>query len=662
MNNPPVQGINVLFGSPFIYSPPPPQNPSTSNQKKPQIQNIQISQMPVGAQNIAYPVIPMVYPQQGIYSNQPLFFSNGFIPNQQSQIIYYQVVDGKLAPLPQVNFVPINQAPIAVIKNINENNEKNSKNENKNEIFTNKNININQNINAVPVQIMQMQNINQNTNNFQINQPLIQGQNGVIINSSNINNLQNNKNELFIPKEASNEIKEQKKVEKKVIFNLNNINKTSPKVRSIKKKNINNNSNMITNNDNKKNLENINSNTQNINKNLIDNNLKKESINDDNKEILNNPNIKEDNESKEISNINNNIISTNNNIINNIESSEQKDINDNNNLKNINNINNDINNQIEKQTKSKTKYYRCTFKDCNKVFPKECNLKDHIRTHTGEKPYKCSYPGCHKSFSQHGNLKKHEKVHIGDKKYYCTYPNCGKKFSASYNLKIHYRCHTGERPYKCCFPGCLRSFYDKGNLKYHEKTMHLAESMEFPFSCEHMGCNAKFKTEKEKLEHHCKMEPDCLTEREELIKLVQKYKILMNRIIKDKNIDINKNEVITNLKKEYEEIQSKLIDNNLFVQYLGDNFESECKNIEKIINEENNNDIENNKDNNNNEENKNLENIKEDNEDNKIDEEKDNLNLINEENNENKYKEIINEIECDNDENKNDNIEINKSE
>ena len=110
--------------------------------------------------------------------------------------------------------------------------------------------------------------------------------------------------------------------------------------------------------------------------------------------------------------------------------------------------------------------------------------------------------------------------------------------------------------------------------------MHLAESMEYPFSCEHMGCNAKFKTEREKLEHHCKMEPDCLIEREELIKLVQKYKLLMNRIIEDKKINPKQNEIISNLKKEYEEIQSKLIDSNLFTKYLGDNFESQCKNIE----------------------------------------------------------------------------------
>ena len=241
MNNQ-MQGINVVFTSPFIYGPSPPQSSSQDNQKNTPISNIQLPQIPVGTNNFAYSVIPMIYPQQGIYPNQPLFFSNGIIPNQQSQIIYYQVVDGKLAPLSQVNFVPINQIPIEAVKKEN-NNDKNKNNETKDETFSNKNLNVSQNINAIPIQIMQMQNFNQNMNNYQINQPLIQNKNNIIIN----NNLpsQNNKKELFIPKETNNENKELKKVEKKVIFNLNNINK-STKIKLKVKKNNDNNINIST--------------------------------------------------------------------------------------------------------------------------------------------------------------------------------------------------------------------------------------------------------------------------------------------------------------------------------------------------------------------------------------------------------------------------------
>ena len=121
--------------------------------------------------------------------------------------------------------------------------------------------------------------------------------------------------------------------------------------------------------------------------------------------------------------------------------------------------------------------------------------------------------------------------------------------------------------------------------------MHLEESIEFPFSCEHLNCNSKFRTEKEKLEHHSKMEPSCLKERKELIKLLKKYKILLKRIIKDNNIDSDKNETINKLRKEYKEIQQKLIDSNLFIKYLGKDFDYDCQSLNESDNEKYNEEI-----------------------------------------------------------------------
>ena len=114
-----------------------------------------------------------------------------------------------------------------------------------------------------------------------------------------------------------------------------------------------------------------------------------------------------------------------------------------NDLNSKNNLNNKISQNsssleltIINEAKENQKIFKCTFPECNKVFSKDCNLKDHVRSHTGEKPYKCNFPTCNKSFTQYGNLKKHEKIHSGDKNFYCDYPGCSKKFSASYNLKV----------------------------------------------------------------------------------------------------------------------------------------------------------------------------------------------------------------------------------
>ena len=104
--------------------------------------------------------------------------------------------------------------------------------------------------------------------------------------------------------------------------------------------------------------------------------------------------------------------------------------------------------------KHKTLDFKC--KQCGKEFPFKSDCDLHMNTHRTIKSYKCAKPGCDKSYYSQGELDKHAKTH-GKKVWKCSL--CKYQNKDGCNLKAHIRVHSGFKRYIC--HNCLKLFrYD----------------------------------------------------------------------------------------------------------------------------------------------------------------------------------------------------------
>ncbi|CAB1329540.1 unnamed protein product [Coregonus sp. 'balchen'] len=113
-------------------------------------------------------------------------------------------------------------------------------------------------------------------------------------------------------------------------------------------------------------------------------------------------------------------------------------------------------------------------KDCEKIFPNEYSLGQHMIVHTEEREYKCDQ--CPKAFNWKSNLIRHQMSHDSGKRFECENcdkvqhtRHCGKTFATSSGLKQHKHIHSSVKPFIC--EVCHKSYTQFSNLCRH-KRMH----------------------------------------------------------------------------------------------------------------------------------------------------------------------------------------------
>jgi hypothetical protein len=94
----------------------------------------------------------------------------------------------------------------------------------------------------------------------------------------------------------------------------------------------------------------------------------------------------------------------------------------------------------------------------------------------------------------------------------------------------------------------------------------------FPYACRHINCSHRFKTKKQRVFHHNRIEKQCKNEKQMLIKLIRKYKVALTSLVNKGKVDITSVDYLR-LKKTYKATEKASSDIEYFYCLLGGDFE-----------------------------------------------------------------------------------------
>ncbi|NWU67059.1 ZN335 protein, partial [Pterocles burchelli] len=141
---------------------------------------------------------------------------------------------------------------------------------------------------------------------------------------------------------------------------------------------------------------------------------------------------------------------------------------------------------------------------CNRIYPMQKRLTQHMKTHSTEKPHMCDK--CGKSFKKRYTFKMHLLTHIqaiANRRFKCEF--CDYVCEDKKVLLNHQLSHMNDKPYKCSF--CKYSTFREDFLVSHMAVKHTGGK---PFACEFCHFTTKHKKNL-RLHVHCR-HPDSFEE------------------------------------------------------------------------------------------------------------------------------------------------------